>query len=1130
MKKPSRQRQQQPTPSFNTFILEPILTPSGLVDAPGDDTPDPSLLSDLFNDLDGDDLTDTPEDLDSDFPEELTPVSFFDSEPPESPFNAGVFTVDDSGQVGIDFLYDGGGYKGELAIFSLEGMEDLEPGSEAFIEEAARRALTNSTEGHIVIQDATEGAKFEGRTSWESNFNSGDYKGVKTVEMNPGETFGVMLVPRGTVQQVYDNPDIGGATRPLFSMQTINPNDAFHVGQIADVTGDGNTFVMEDLRTDGFTDQDYNDIIFQVRGATAEATHIDDVIDADRDWRFNDTGKALIEYAKAYVEPSSEAFEAPDVPVAHQPLVGFIDTGLNEGNPDLDYDNITLGRDLVDGDSNSLLASGEGNEHGTHIAGIVAAQSDNNIGIDGINEDAPLWVGRAVGSGKWSESLIEFVDAAKDSGQPNAVVNLSMDLIQIDADGNETTRYELTPTEREAIEYARQHNVLIVASAGNDGGVMSALGQASQEFDNIITVGAAEQFDLLKSSWQGADRADYSSYGYGLDIMAYGGTPDNPEISLTEDNVGTLAGTSIATAKVTGAVSQVWAANPDLNYRQVIELLKKTATDLGDTDFDTETGAGLLNIAAAIHLAKTIPGETYNPTPWYAPDTWSGAGKVTASDRAANNNNISGSPTSTIPTDKGTFLRTENSNGVTIHYYMKGYLMVQPSGYTTWYAQGTGQPVGRALNTTPQLRTASSSSHPTDQIYQRINNTWQQVRGSAKDIAVGADGSVWVIGTDVGSGGYGIYKRNGTRWDKVDGSATQIAVDPDGNPWVVNSVGKIYKRENNRWREMPGSAKDIAIGADGSVWVIGTNKARGGYGIFKWTGTRWQEVGGRAVRITVDPNGNPWVVNSTDKIYQRVNNRWIERRGAAKDIEVGADGSVWVVGTNPVHGGYGIYKWENSGWTGISGGAVRIAVDPNGNPWVVNGRSEQKYYPELTSLSADNWDIQSGDDNQFRSDSPFGGGNQMWKTSDTVRQVYTDLSKAIFGSRVHMNTGYAYDQGYYNYYGKWHAGIDMGAPAGTPIKAVVGGTVSWVNHNFMGIDSDDGNHWVYGHLGNKYVSRGQRIEVGRTLAVLDSANHLHLEVQHGHGYKRTNGAHPDRNYVRSVTMSPLQAYWKLRNR
>ena len=65
------------------------------------------------------------------------------------------------------------------------------------------------------------------------------------------------------MQRVFDNPDVGGAARPLFSMATANPDDAFHVGQIADVTGDGSTFVMEDLRVDTKSDGDYNDVIFQ---------------------------------------------------------------------------------------------------------------------------------------------------------------------------------------------------------------------------------------------------------------------------------------------------------------------------------------------------------------------------------------------------------------------------------------------------------------------------------------------------------------------------------------------------------------------------------------------------------------------------------------------------------------------------------------------------------------------------------------------------------------------------------------------------------------------------------------------------------------------------------------------------
>jgi hypothetical protein len=70
--------------------------------------------------------------------------------------------VGESGEVTIDYLFDGGEYQGELAIFSLEGMEGLEPSSEAFIQKAADRALSDSELGYIVISDKTEGARFSG--------------------------------------------------------------------------------------------------------------------------------------------------------------------------------------------------------------------------------------------------------------------------------------------------------------------------------------------------------------------------------------------------------------------------------------------------------------------------------------------------------------------------------------------------------------------------------------------------------------------------------------------------------------------------------------------------------------------------------------------------------------------------------------------------------------------------------------------------------------------------------------------------------------------------------------------------------------------------------------------------------
>jgi GH25 family lysozyme M1 (1,4-beta-N-acetylmuramidase)/nucleoid-associated protein YgaU/pimeloyl-ACP methyl ester carboxylesterase len=311
---------------------------------------------------------------------------------------------------------------------------------------------------------------------------------------------------------------------------------------------------------------------------------------------------------------------------APMPLIGVIDTGFAANNPDIDYSRISLGKDWVDGDDSPLLEAGEGNEHGTHILGIIGATQNNGVGIYGMNDRSPVWLGRAVGSGKWAESLIEFVDFAKASGNPNALVNLSLDLTQVNADESVTTRYEFTPREREALEYARQNNVLAVVAAGNDGDVMSVLGQASQEFDNIITAGAAN----------GINRADYSSFGHrGPDIVAEGGSIANPIVSTVGEDVGTMAGTSVATAQVTGAASLVWEANPGLNYRQVIEALTSSATDLNVAGWDSETGAGLLNADAAVEAAKAMVPEVYTPAAFLTPTTWGGEGLVTPEERAA---------------------------------------------------------------------------------------------------------------------------------------------------------------------------------------------------------------------------------------------------------------------------------------------------------------------------------------------------------------------------------------------------------------------------------------------------------------------------------------------------------------
>jgi hypothetical protein len=82
--------------------------------------------------------------------------------------------------------------------------------------------------------------------------------------------------------------------------------------------------------------------------------------------------------------------------------------------------------------------------------------------------------------------------------------------------------------------------------------------------------------------------------------------------------------------------------NPELSYRQVIEIIKQTATDIGAVGEDAETGAGLVNLVAAVAAAKSVTPEDYKPAAFSTPTTWGGEGKVTAGERAAKSASFSG--------------------------------------------------------------------------------------------------------------------------------------------------------------------------------------------------------------------------------------------------------------------------------------------------------------------------------------------------------------------------------------------------------------------------------------------------------------------------------------------------------
>lgn len=217
---------------------------------------------------------------------------------------------------------------------------------------------------------------------------------------------------------------------------------------------------------------------------------------------------------------------------------------------------------------------------------------------------------------------------------------------------------------------------------------------------------------------------------------------------------------------------------------------------------------------------------------------------------------------------------------------------------------------------------------------------WEELPGEALDIGVGADGTVWAVGTNesgYGDYNYGLYSWNGRRWNESSGSAVRVDVDPLGRPWVINIDNEIWRQERSGgWVRIPGAAHDIGIGADGSVWVLGATERRGGYEIFTLGSRGWLKVEGSAVRIDVDPTGVPWVINHNDEIYRLENGLWRRIPGKAKDIGIGADGSVWVIGADERAGGYGIYRYNGTGWDKIPGSASQISVGPDGAPWVVN--------------------------------------------------------------------------------------------------------------------------------------------------------------------------------------------------
>jgi subtilisin family serine protease len=276
-------------------------------------------------------------------------------------------------------------------------------------------------------------------------------------------------------------------------------------------------------------------------------------------------------------------------------IIAILDSGVDEGHPDLAA-KLVPGYDFVDNDADPHDLNG----HGTHVAGIAAAVTDNGIGVAGMDWQARIMPIRVldVEGGGFMATLAEGIGWAYTHGAK--VLNIS-------SGGPDFSLSVL-----DAVNAARDAGSMVIASMGNDNNSLPAYPAA---YDSVVAVSSTARYDV---------RASYSNYGNHNDLAAPGGImtayqdpngiystmPTYPVYMTTEDHFWTyydyVHGTSQAAPYVSGLASLIWSLKPSLTVYEVQETIEITAVDLGAPGWDPFYGHGRVDPLAALRV-HSIP-------------------------------------------------------------------------------------------------------------------------------------------------------------------------------------------------------------------------------------------------------------------------------------------------------------------------------------------------------------------------------------------------------------------------------------------------------------------------------------------------------------------------------------------
>ena len=243
-------------------------------------------------------------------------------------------------------------------------------------------------------------------------------------------------------------------------------------------------------------------------------------------------------------------------------------------NPEVD-----VRRDIIKDDPDNLYETGYGNpkvdgiepDHGTHVAGIIGAVRNNDVGINGIANHIQIMPVRTVpGGDEHDKDVANAIRYAVDNGA--RVVNMSFGK-------------SYSPNEKlvaEAIQYAEDNNVLLIHAAGNDGSDVDETDNFPTNYSDYIK-GKVKTYLTVGATSINANKdfiASFSNYGdETVDIFAPG-----VDIYSTypDDSYEFNNGTSMAAPVVSGISALILSYYPDLKAKHVKKIIEKTATDLSE--------------------------------------------------------------------------------------------------------------------------------------------------------------------------------------------------------------------------------------------------------------------------------------------------------------------------------------------------------------------------------------------------------------------------------------------------------------------------------------------------------------------------------------------------------------------